>query len=69
MLRKGCHPNPLLQHAWNKYGESAFRFELIEAVTDLSTLAEREHYQADLRKLTYNISPMGADRRKSGTAS
>lgn len=64
LLRKGCHPNPLLQNAWKKYGESAFRFELIETVTDLSILAEREHYQADLRKPAYNISPMGADRRK-----
>ncbi len=63
-LRKGCHPNSLLQHAWNKYGESAFHFELIEAVTDLSILAEREHYHADLRKPTYNIRSMGADRRK-----
>lgn len=63
-LRAGRHPNPLLQRAWDKYGESSFQFELIEVVTDLSTLAERENHHADIRKPAYNISPMGTDRRK-----
>jgi DNA-binding transcriptional ArsR family regulator len=63
-LRAGRHPNPLLQRAWDKYGESSFQFELIEVVTDLGTLAERENHHADIRKPAYNISPMGTDRRK-----
>jgi len=29
-LRKGTHCNQYLQRAWNKYGESAFIFEIIE---------------------------------------
>lgn len=28
-LRKGSYNNPYLQHAWNKYGEKKFKFEII----------------------------------------
>lgn len=31
-LRRGVHKNPRLQSAWNKYGESAFVFEVLEVV-------------------------------------
>lgn len=31
-LRRGCHYSSHLQRAWDKYGEVAFRFDLVEAV-------------------------------------
>lgn len=40
-LRKGTHSNPRLQNAWNKYGASAFNFEIVaecENYDDLDTL-------------------------------
>lgn len=33
-LRRGKHPCPHLQNAWNKYGESAFQFEVLESCFD-----------------------------------
>ena len=33
-LRKNKHENPHLQNAWNKYGESNFKYEIIEKVPD-----------------------------------
>lgn len=34
-LNRGIHPNPHLQHAWNKYGETVFEFEVwVEAAPD-----------------------------------
>lgn len=43
-LRKNIHGNPKLQHAWNKYGEDAFVFEVLELVLILETLTAREQY-------------------------
>lgn len=48
-LKRGMHPNQLLQHAWNKYGESAFIFEVIELALPTSLL-EREQYWLDTLK-------------------
>ena len=31
-LRKGIHHSKKLQHAWNKYGEDAFEFVIVEEV-------------------------------------
>ena len=46
--RHHCHP---LQAAWDTHGESAFRFEILEAVNDERMLAERERYwMSALRK-------------------
>jgi group I intron endonuclease len=42
-LKKGTHPNPHLQRSWNKYGESAFVFSMIEEVP-VPHLLERENY-------------------------
>lgn len=42
-LRKGTHHNHYLQNAWNKYGESAFTFDVIELVLE-PFLLEREQY-------------------------
>jgi group I intron endonuclease len=33
-LKKNTHKNPRLQAAWNKYGEGAFVFEVLETVPD-----------------------------------
>lgn len=46
-LRNGTHHNKHLESAWNKYGESAFEFCVVEVVTDPSRLIEREQYWMD----------------------
>ena len=54
-LRQGGLPNARLQAAWNKHGEAAFSFEILEEVKDdnaqliPSLLKEREqHWRAAL---------------------
>lgn len=58
-LRKGKNGNPPLQEAWNKYGESAFCFVMIENVSE--NVQEREQYWMDKFKenglLLYNRCP------------
>lgn len=54
--------NRHLQHAWDKYGEGAFSFEVIENVSDPELLIERENYWIDYydscnRLKGYNICP------------
>lgn len=49
LLRVNRHGNPHFQHAWNKYGESAFEFKVIELVLS-SFLLEREQYWIDRLK-------------------
>lgn len=46
-LRHNKHSNQHLQFAWNKYGEVAFKFEVIEYIEDRNILAEREQYWLD----------------------
>jgi len=41
-LRLGMHTNPILQAAWNKHGEDAFEFEVLEEVPDRIWLFIRE---------------------------
>ena len=48
-LRHGIHENPKLQSAWNKYGEQAFTFEILELVLVLF-LIDREQYWLDKLK-------------------
>lgn len=55
------HENDKLQNAWNKYGEKAFEFKILEAVEPL-LLEEKEQYYLDLykpfkRNIGYNIYP------------
>ena len=33
-LKQNKHGSPILQNAWNKYGEDAFKFEVLEHVTN-----------------------------------
>lgn len=45
-LRSGVHCNQYLQRAWNKYGEIAFTFEILELVMPWG-LIDREQYWID----------------------
>jgi group I intron endonuclease len=46
-LQRGKHHNRHLQFAWNKYGESAFVFGVLELVMFVEYLHEREQYWLD----------------------
>lgn len=52
-LRHNKHDNKHLQSAWNKYGESAFEFSIIELCED--SLQKEQHY-LDALKPEYNKS-------------
>jgi group I intron endonuclease len=66
-LRKGTHRNSYLQRAWNKYGEQAFRFGVLERCP-LDKLCEREqwwmdhHGVGDMSK-TYNLDTVAQSSR------
>lgn len=45
-LNKGSHHSPHLQHAWVRYGETAFAFEIIETI-------ERNKKALDSREQVY----------------
>jgi len=47
LLRRGKHDNPHLQCAWDKYGETAFEWCIIEEVHDEARLLEQEQYWLD----------------------
>lgn len=54
-LKKGTHHNMHLQNAWNKYGEGAFTFTIIEECQPIKqVLLEREQYYIDTLKPAYN---------------
>jgi group I intron endonuclease len=58
-LRRKCHSSILLQRAWDKYGINAFKFEILEIVSQ--KLDERELHYINLYKSSdpqfgYNIS-------------
>lgn len=59
-LRSQTHANAHLQRAFNKHGESAFTFKIIERVDDVSLLIAREQFWIDsesVSKALYNLSP------------
>lgn len=61
LLRSGKHGNAHLQAAWNKYGEDAFDFRVVEVVADASTLLSREAHWFEVtqccdRQRGYNIA-------------
>ncbi len=61
-LRKNRHHSPRLQNAWNKYGEIAFEFVILE-YCEPPTLKEREQYHIDLLgsyRVGYNSMPMAS---------
>lgn len=59
-LRRGDHGNAKLQRAWNKYGEDAFVFEVLEPVLLLEDLLTREQdwiLELDVCRKGYNLAP------------
>jgi group I intron endonuclease len=63
-LKNNFHRNKILQKAWNKYGESNFKFEILELLNENSTLEDilvtEQKYLNSLksydRKIGYNIN-------------
>ena len=55
LLRHNKHQNPHLQSAWNKYGESSFRWYILE-LCDISSITEIEQQCIDLFGAEYNIT-------------
>jgi group I intron endonuclease len=49
-LHRNAHHNPKLQASWNKYGEAAFIFEIVELVLIPELLTAREQYWLDTLK-------------------
>lgn len=63
-LRQGIHHNRHLQNAWNKYGEAAFIFKILQYCTPDKCI-EREqywidHYQVCNRDYGYNKNPLAS---------
>lgn len=54
-LRRGKHPNKLIQNSFNKYGEINFVFDIVEWVEDTNMLIVKEQYYLDLFKPEMNI--------------
>ena len=50
-LNKQKHANKYFQHAWNKYGESNFTFEIVE-LCDETAIDNKEKYYIDLYQST-----------------
>lgn len=63
-LRAQKHENPYLQRAWNKYGETAFRFTVWKYVPPERLIDEEQRaidfFQAANRSKGYNICPNAA---------
>lgn len=53
-LKAGTHHSPILQRAWNKYGESAFTLELLEECRPEDCLSREQHYLDTLHPV-YNV--------------
>jgi group I intron endonuclease len=56
-LRAYKHPNNHLQSHFNKHLETNLTFEILEEVTDLTLLTEREQHYMDLLKPEFNQCP------------
>jgi group I intron endonuclease len=60
-LRHNDHENPKLQHAWNKYGEQSFTFEVLELVLPMSLTAREQYWFNKLKPFDrtkgFNLSP------------
>ena len=54
-LRRNKHDNIHLQRAWNKYGEAAFIFTIVEIVEHQSLLCEREQHWINSTPNKYNL--------------
>ena len=59
-LRQNIHHNPIMQRAWNKYGEQAFTFEVLEYVLPISLIAQEQYWFKKLKPFNhkgFNIAP------------
>lgn len=68
-LRGGYHDNSHLQLAWNKYGEEAFIFSILETFDDISILNSKEkywinYYNSFNKNKGYNLTYGGDGNRK-----
>lgn len=66
-LNKNKHCNLYLQKAWNKYGENAFKFSILERVPKSKNLTQREQFWMDKLdvcnpKKGYNMCPIAGSR-------
>jgi len=59
-LRRGEHPNPHLQAAFDRYGEHAFGFSMLEEA-EPGNLISREQYYFDVFAPEYNIAPVAGN--------
>lgn len=64
-LRRGVHHSPHLQHAWNLYGEVAFKFQVCEYVEDNEQLHIREQYWLDFHRMLTEVYNTGLVARHS----
>lgn len=56
-LRRNTHHNNYLQHAWNKYGEDNFIFEIIEIIPKGKLIESEQKYLDKIdRNQHYNLS-------------
>jgi group I intron endonuclease len=62
-LRKGDHHTPYLQNAWNKYGEGAFEFLIIEECAQDELEAREQHYIDTLQPAFNSVTDV---KRRSG---
>lgn len=60
-LDVGRHSSRKLQHAWNKYGPDAFRFDVVEEVPESELLVREQHWM-DVTLPFYNIARQAASR-------
>lgn len=56
-LIRGRHHNRHLQRSWNKYGEAAFEWAILEVIDESITLLAREQFWIDTLHPEFNISP------------
>lgn len=68
LLRRGKHHSPTLQRSWDKHGESAFIFQMVETVLDPRILLEREQAWIDSERSAdpehgLNILPVAGRRQ------
>ena len=61
LLRRGSHTNEYLQRAWNKYGASAFKFEILERCAIPERLLREQSWinklKAEDEAYGYNLIP------------
>lgn len=70
-LKKGLHPNPRLQRAYDKHGKEAFFFEVLERGLSAEQVGEREQHWIetfDCRKKGFNCKNGGESGGRPGTS-